>query len=227
MVWLVCRHYGCLYYFKGVVFIKETDAATFYTFVLHYYVMNFIDWISQPWPWYVAGPLIGLTVPLLLILGNRSFGVSSNLRHICAACLPMNVPFFKYDWKKEAWNLFFAGGILLGGVIAAFFISNIEPVAIDPKLTTELAGYGIHNREGLVPKDLFNWGNLLTLKGFIFMIAGGFLVGFGTRYAGGCTSGHAIMGLSNFQLPSLIATCCFMIGGFLFANIVIPIILKL
>ena len=189
--------------------------------------MNFIDWISQPWPWYVAGPLIGLTVPLLLILGNRSFGVSSNLRHICAACLPMNIPFFKYDWKKEAWNLFFAGGILLGGVIAAFFISNIEPVAIDPKLTTELAGYGIHNREGLVPKDLFNWGNLLTLKGFIFMIAGGFLVGFGTRYAGGCTSGHAIMGLSNFQLPSLIATCCFMIGGFLFANIVIPIILKL
>ena len=189
--------------------------------------MNFIDWISQPWPWYVAGPLIGLTVPLLLILGNRSFGVSSNLRHICAACLPMNIPFFKYDWKKEAWNLFFAGGILLGGVIAAFFISNIEPVAIDPKLTTELAGYGINNREGLVPKDLFNWSNVLTLRGFIFMIAGGFLVGFGTRYAGGCTSGHAIMGLSNLQLPSLIATCCFMIGGFLFANIIISMILKL
>jgi uncharacterized membrane protein YedE/YeeE len=189
--------------------------------------MNFIDWISQPWPWYVAGPLIGLTVPVLLILGNRSFGVSSNLRHICAACMPMNIPFFKYDWKKEAWNLFFAGGILLGGVIAAFFLSNIEPVAIDPKLTTELAGYGITNREGLMPKELFNWSNLFTLKGFILMIAGGFLVGFGTRYAGGCTSGHAIMGLSNLQLPSLIATCCFMIGGFLFANIVIPIILKL
>ena len=115
----------------------------------------------------------------------------------------------------------------MGGVIATFFISNIEPVAIDPKLTTELAGYGINNREGLVPKDLFNWSNVLTLRGFIFMIAGGFLVGFGTRYAGGCTSGHAIMGLSNLQLPSLIATCCFMIGGFLFANIIIPIILKL
>ena len=189
--------------------------------------MNFIEWIKQPWPWYVAGPLIGLAVPLLLILGNKSLGVSSSLRHICAACVPMKIPFFKYDWKKEVWNLFFVGGILLGGIIAAFLLSNPDPVAIDPKLASELASYGVTNTEGLVPKDLFNWKSLLSAKGLILMVGGGFLVGFGTRYAGGCTSGHAIMGISNLQLPSLIATCCFMIGGFFVANIIIPLILKL
>ena len=189
--------------------------------------MNFIDWIRQPWPWYVAGPLIGLMIPALLIFGNRRFGVSSSLRHICAACIPMNISFFKYDWKKEIWNLFFAGGILLGGIITAFFLSNPNPVIIDPKLAIELASYGVTNTDGLVPKDLFNWENLLTVKGLILMVGGGFLVGFGTRYAGGCTSGHAIMGISNLQLPSLIATCCFMLGGFFFSNIVLPFILKL
>lgn len=189
--------------------------------------MNFIEWIQQPWPWYVAGPLIGLTVPLLLLLGNKSFGISSSLRHVCAACVPANIPFFKYDWKKEVWNLFFAGGILLGGLLTALFLTNQDPVVIDPRLSTELATYGITNTEGLVPKDIFNWGSLLTVKGMILMIAGGFLVGFGTRYAGGCTSGHAIMGLSNLQFPSLIATCCFMAGGFFFANIILPLILKL
>lgn len=189
--------------------------------------MNFVEWIKQPWPWYVAGPLIGLTVPVLLILGNKSFGVSSSLRHICAACVPMNIPFFKYDWKKEVWNLFFAGGILLGGIITTFLLSNPDPILVHPKLASELAGYGVTNTEGLVPKDLFNWESLLSVKGLILMVGGGFLVGFGTRYAGGCTSGHAIMGISNLQLPSLIATCCFMIGGFFFANIVLPVILKL
>jgi len=189
--------------------------------------MNFIEWIKQPWPWYVAGPLIGLTVPVLLILGNRAFGVSSNLRHICAACVPMDIPFFKYDWKKEIWNLFFAGGILLGGLITFLFLQNPAPVIVDPKMATELAGYGITNAEGLVPKELFNWSSLFSLKGFILIVVGGFLVGFGTRYAGGCTSGHAIMGLSNLQLPSLIATCCFMLGGFFVANILLPLILKL
>ena len=189
--------------------------------------MNFYDWIKQPWPWYIAGPLIGLTVPALLILGNRTFGVSSNLRHICAACAPMNISFFKYHWKKEIWNLFFAAGILLGGLITLLFLQNPHPVVVDPKLTTELAGYGITNTGGLVPVEVFNWSSLLSVKGFILMIVGGFFVGFGTRYAGGCTSGHSIMGLSNLQMPSLIATCCFMLGGFLFANIVLPLILNL
>lgn len=186
-----------------------------------------IEFIKQPWPWYVAGPLVGLTVPALLILGNKSFGISSSLRHICASCIPANIPFFKYNWKKEVWNLFFVFGIFLGGVIAVNLLSNPNPIEVNPKLAAELAGYGITNFNNLVPEDIMNWQSLFTLKGFLIIVVGGFLVGFGTRYAGGCTSGHSIMGLSNLQLPSLIATISFMIGGFLMANLLLPIILSL
>ena len=189
--------------------------------------MHFIDLIKQPWPWYVAGPLLGLMVPLLLIAGNKTFGISSSLRHICAACFPANIFFFQYNWKKEIWNLFFVAGILLGGLIAASLLSNHQPVIVNASLVTELHQYGVTNYNGLVPADIFNWQSLMTLRGFILMVAGGFLVGFGTRYAGGCTSGHAIMGLSNLQWPSLIATICFMAGGFFMANILLPIILNL
>ena len=157
--------------------------------------------ITQPWPWYVAGPIIGLIVPLLLLLGNKHFGISANLRHACAACLPANIPFFKYDWKKEVWNLFFVGGIVLGAII------------LGP--------------QNLVPREIFSWEQLLTARGLIMMVGGGFLVGFGTRYAGGCTSGHSIMGLSNLQWPSLVATISFMAGGFIMANLILPAILKL
>lgn len=186
-----------------------------------------IELLKQPWPWYVAGPLIGLTVPVLLIIGNKSFGISSSLRHICASCMPANIPFFKYDWKKEVWNLFFVFGIFLGGAIAINLLSNTNPVEVNPKLAQELAGYGITNFNNLVPEDILNWQSLFTLRGFLLMVVGGFLVGFGTRYAGGCTSGHAIMGLSNLQLPSLIATISFMIGGFIMANLILPYILSL
>ncbi|HEX5626160.1 MAG TPA: YeeE/YedE thiosulfate transporter family protein, partial [Saprospiraceae bacterium] len=177
--------------------------------------------------WYVAGPLIGLTVPALLILGNKAFGISSSMRHICAACLPANIPFFKYDWKKEVWNLFFVGGVALGGAIAAFLLANPAPIQVHPDLVNELAGYGITNYDHIVPMELFNWDSLLSLKGFLMMVVGGFIVGFGTRYAGGCTSGHSIMGMSTLQWPSLVATCCFMIGGFVTANWILPYILKL
>jgi uncharacterized protein len=189
--------------------------------------MHFIEWIKQPWPWYVAGPLIGLMVPLLLISGNKTFGISSSLRHICAACLPANIPFFKYDWKKEIWNLFFVAGIAVGGAAAVSLLSNQQPVVVNASLVNELHQYGVTNFNGMVPADLFNWQSLITARGFILMIVGGFLVGFGTRYAGGCTSGHAIMGLSNLQWPSLVATCCFMAGGFVMANIILPFILRL
>lgn len=189
--------------------------------------MNFLDWIKQPWPWYVAGPLIGLTVPILLIIGNKSFGISSSLRHICAACLPANIPFFKYNWKKEIWNLFFVTGIFLGGFIAANFLANTQAVTVNPKLAAELSGYGITDYSSLMPQQLFNWQALLTVKGLLMIVVGGFMVGFGTRYAGGCTSGHAIMGLSTLQWPSLIATCCFMAGGFVMSNFILPFILSL
>jgi uncharacterized membrane protein YedE/YeeE len=189
--------------------------------------MSFLEWIKQPWPWYVAGPLIGLMVPLLLLLGNKSFGISSSLRHICAACFPANISFFKYDWRKESWNLFFALGILVGAMIAVIYLRSGTPINIEPKLVNEMANYGIRDQEGLVPADLFNWDSLLTIRGFIMIVIGGFLVGFGTRYAGGCTSGHSIMGLSNLQWPSLVATICFMAGGLIMANLILPYILKL
>lgn len=186
-----------------------------------------IAFLKQPWPWYIAGPLIGLTVPALLILGNKSFGISSSLRHICASCFPAKLPFFKYDWKKEIWNLIFVLGIFLGGVIAINLLGNPAPMIVNPKLAAELATYGITDFNNLVPQDIMHWQALFTLRGFIMMVVGGFLVGFGTRYAGGCTSGHSIMGLSNLQLPSLIATLSFMAGGFIMANLILPIILSL
>ncbi len=186
-----------------------------------------LDFLKQPWPWYISGPLIGLMVPLLLIAGNKTFGVSSSLRHICAACVPAKIPFFNYDWKKEAWNLFFVCGILAGGFIAATFLLNGQAVAVNPKLVGELSKYGVTDYHSLVPVQLFNWEVLFTLKGFLLIIVGGFLVGFGTRYAGGCTSGHSIMGLSDLQFSSLIATICFMAGGFIMANLILPFILML
>jgi len=189
--------------------------------------MNLLELLKNPWPWYVAGPLIGLTVPTLLLIGNKTFGISSSLRHICAACLPTKIPYFSYDWKKEAWNLFFVAGIMLGGFIAAWLLQNPNPVAVNPGLVTELNQYGITDFNGMVPAQLFNWEVLFSVKGLLLMVGGGFLVGFGTRYAGGCTSGHSIMGLSNLQWPSLVATICFMAGGFIMANLILPFILKL
>jgi uncharacterized protein len=186
-----------------------------------------LEILKHPWHWSIAGLLIGLTVPALLLFGNKHFGISANLRHICAACFPANIPFFKYDWKREIWNLFFAMGILIGGFIAVYFLQNPEPMHIAAATKERLAAQGIHDFSGLMPTDLFNFQSLMTLKGFVFIVLGGFMVGFGSRYAGGCTSGHAIMGLSNLQLPSLVATICFMIGGIFMTWIGLPFIMSL
>lgn len=177
-------------------------------------------------PWYIAGPLIGLIVPLLLLMGNKSFGISSTLRQLCAACIPAGIPFFRYDWKKDSWNLFLVAGIMVGGFVAVYFFPG-QPAPAQPALAAELAGYGIRDLNHLLPAELFSWPSLLTARGFILMVLGGFLVGFGTRYAGGCTSGHSIFGISTLQWPSVVATCCFMAGGFLMANLILPFILSL
>lgn len=186
-----------------------------------------VEFLKQPWTWYVAGALIGLIVPALLLLGNKHFGISANLRHACAACFPANIKFFQYNWKKEVWNLFFVGGIFIGGFLAAQYLSNPDPMQINLNLKGELEGYGINDFDSMLPAEIFSWESLLTLRGFILLVGGGFLVGFGTRYAGGCTSGHSIMGLSNLQVPSLIATVSFMVGGFIMANVILPFILQL
>lgn len=186
-----------------------------------------LEIIKEPWPWYVAGPLIGLIVPFLLIVGNKTFGISSSLRHVCAAIIPSKIPFFQYNWRKEAWNLIFVFGVFLGGAVAINLLSNNKAVIVNPKLMDELATYGITNYNNLIPVDILNWQSLFTIKGFLMMVMGGFFIGFGTRYAGGCTSGHAISGLSALQWPSLVATCCFMLGGFITANLILPFILSL
>ncbi len=189
--------------------------------------MDFFEMIRKPWPWYVAGPMIGLTVPVLLVLGNKSFGISSSLRHICAAVIPANISFFKYDWKREIWNLFFVAGIAIGGFIATYLLTNPDSFMIAEKTQTSLSQLGITDFSGLMPAEIFAVDNIFTLKGLIFFVLGGFLVGFGTRYAGGCTSGHAIMGLSNLQWPSLVATIFFMIGGFFSTWILLPWLFQL
>ncbi|MBA4850975.1 YeeE/YedE family protein [Emticicia sp. BO119] len=181
-----------------------------------------LELLKQPWHWSVAGVIIGLFVPLLLVVGNKTFGISSSMRHICAAILPAKISYFKYDWKKESWNLTFVAGVIIGGWIASHLLTNPAPIKIADSTKAYLQSIGIQEFGTLVPTDLFSWENLFTLRGFTFIVVGGFLVGFGTRYAGGCTSGHSIMGLSNLQLPSLIATICFMIGGFIVTWLVIP-----
>jgi len=180
--------------------------------------------LMGPWPWYVAGPLIGLFVPLLLVLGNRQFGVSGGLRTMCAALLPSRSEFFRFDWKRAGvWNLAFAMGILLGGALASHTLGTTTPV-ISGATRDAIAALGIDNVSGLAPADIFSWP-LLTVPGFLCIVVGGFLVGFGTAYAGGCTSGHGITGLATLQLPSLVAVLGFFAGGLFATFVLLPLLL--
>lgn len=180
--------------------------------------------ISGPWPWYLGGPLLGLTVPLLLLLGNKRLGISSSYRHICSAVLPVRSGYLKYDWKSESWNLLFTLGLVLGGFLAVRLLPNPDVVQISARTRADLLSLGLTENDGLVPRQIFSWSNLLSLQGIVFMVLGGFLVGFGTRYADGCTAGHAIMGLSNFEKSALIAVFSFFAGGLLVTHAVFPIL---
>lgn len=182
--------------------------------------------ILDPWPWYVSGPLIGLIVPLLL-LGGRMFGVSESLRHICSAGLPGSCEYFDYDWKRSGlWNLCFIGGAVVGGMIAGTLLSEPDAVvAVAEATRTDLAALGIRDFRGLVPDDVFTWRALLGLPGLVMVVGGGFLVGFGARYAGGCTSGHGITGLATGQIASLLAVLGFFAGGLLATHVLLPLLL--
>lgn len=182
--------------------------------------------MPHPLPWYVAGPLIGLAVPALLLVGNKPFGVSSNFRHLCAAMAPCGLEFFGHDWRRLGlWNLTFLGGLFVGAALAWHFAPPTA-VHLSPRTIAELQRIGVRDFSGLAPHDVFSWASLLTLKGFVSVVVGGFLVGFGTAYAGGCTSGHAIAGLADRQLASFVAVVGFFIGGLAATYFVLPLVLR-
>ncbi len=189
---------------------------------------DLLQLVSQPWPWYVSGPLIGLTVPALLLFGGKRFGISSSLRHACAAVLPATkTDYFRYPWRQlGGWNLMFVVGMVVGGWIAASLLTPAGAmVPISDATVADLAALGVAHGPGLVPADIFTWSALATPTGFLVIVVGGFFVGFGSRYADGCTSGHGITGLATFQLPSLIAVLGFFAGGLLVTYFLLPIVL--
>jgi uncharacterized membrane protein YedE/YeeE len=186
-----------------------------------------MDWIYEPWPWYVAGPMIALVMFLLLLFG-KNFGVSANLRTMCSigGAGKLN-NFFDFNWRAQVWNLIFIFGGAIGGFIAFNFLTDDTTVHISQATIDQLKGYGMENPGATyLPDSIFSW-QALKGKGFIFLVGGGFLVGFGARYAGGCTSGHAISGLSDLQLPSLIAVIGFFIGGLIMSHLILPFLLTL
>ncbi len=187
-----------------------------------------INFISQPWPWYVAGPVIALVMFSLLLLGN-SFGISSNLRTLCSIFgAGKTCDFFDFNWRDQLWNLVFALGLVIGGFIAHNYLSTESHISISTATIAELKSLGISDPGStIVPESIFNWKALATIRGFIILVVGGFLVGFGTRYAGGCTSGHAISGLSDLQIPSLIAVIGFFIGGLIMTHFLLPHLLTI
>jgi uncharacterized membrane protein YedE/YeeE len=185
-----------------------------------------MQFLQHPFAWYIAGPLIALNLFLLLYFGQR-FGLSTSLKTTCAAFgAGSKVPFFKYDWKEESWLLVYILGTIIGGFIAFHFLNAGDAVIVSEKTKTALDNLGIVANESFEPAELFSIQQLFTVKGFLISLTGGFLIGFGTRWANGCTSGHAISGLSDLQLPSLVAVIGFFIGGLLMTHLLIPVIFK-
>ncbi len=186
---------------------------------------NDMNIIFQTWPWYVSGFLIGM-IMLSLIYFGKVFGMSSNLRSLCSmAGAGKYVSFFNFDWKSQRWNLVVVLGAMLGGFVAVHFMNDPTNVDINPKTIQQLAQLGIDAPNGkLMPNALFGAQVLQSPKSIFILLIGGILIGFGTRYAGGCTSGHAISGLSNLQLPSLKAVIGFFVGGLIMAHFLLPLI---
>ncbi|WP_326937259.1 YeeE/YedE family protein [Flavobacterium sp. PL11] len=182
--------------------------------------------VFHTWPWYVSGFIIGL-IMLSLIYFGKTFGMSSNLRSLCSiAGLGKKVSFFDFDWKAQRWNLVVVIGAMIGGFVAVNFMSDPSNVSISPQTIYQLGEMGIDAPNGkLMPQALFGLEILESPKTILILLTGGLLIGFGSRYAGGCTSGHAIAGLSNLQIPSLKAVVGFFIGGLIMAHFLLPIII--
>ncbi len=186
-----------------------------------------MDSFSSFWPWYITGPLIGLYVPVFYLLLNRHFGISSTFRDICAACLRPGVPYFQYNWKEHRWRLVFVAGIAIGAFLARGTLAIPAEGQISAHTLSVLSTLGVRDFSSLVPADLFSWRSVITLRGLLLTVGGGFLIGFGTRYAGGCTAGHSIHGIATLQPASAIATLCFFAGGLFATDVLLPHILAL
>lgn len=183
-----------------------------------------IDFIKQPWSWYFSGTMIILIMLILLFFG-KSFGFSSNLRTICSmAGAGKKVKFFDFRWRDQLWNLMFLAGAVLGGFIATNYLSQQNPLLLSAATIADLNQLGVKFDGSLNPSSLFSFEAMKNLKTLVILLTGGLLVGFGSRYAGGCTSGHAISGLSNLQLPSLIAVIGFFLGGLIMTFVFMPLI---
>lgn len=184
-----------------------------------------IDFLIQPWPWWFSGAVIAAIMFILMFFG-KSFGFSANLRTICAiGGAGKMVKFFDFNWKTQIWNLLFLVGAIIGGFIAHQFMSpDGYTLEIAESTAKDLAELGFGEPTGILPAELFSWESALSLKGFLILALGGLMVGFGARYAGGCTSGHAISGLSDLQIPSLIAVVGFFIGGLVMTFVIFPLI---
>jgi uncharacterized membrane protein YedE/YeeE len=183
-----------------------------------------IEFIQQPWPWWVSGIIISAIMFILIFFG-KSFGFSANLRTLCTiAGAGKKVKFFNFNWKTQRWNLVFLLGAILGGFLTNQFLTNHEPVQISEQTIEDLSQLGFTEPTGVQPDELFSLESAFSLKGFLILAIGGLLVGFGARYAGGCTSGHAISGISDLQIPSIIAVIGFFIGGLVMTYFLFPLI---
>ena len=184
-----------------------------------------MEFILNPWPWYVGGPLIAITMFVLLYLG-KNFGMSSNLRTICTMCgADKTASFFKFDWKTQKWNLLVMIGAIIGGFIASNYLGAGQAPSLNPQTIAQLEQMGINSAgKAYVPSEFFGDGAMQHPKVIALLVVGGLLVGFGARYAGGCTSGHSISGISNLQVPSMIATVGFFVGGIIMIHFIFPLL---
>lgn len=183
-----------------------------------------ISFVTQPWSWWFSGIMISMVMFSLIFFG-KSFGFSANLRTLCTiAGAGKKVKFFQFDWKTQSWNLVFLVGAILGGFISHEFLSTDEPVKLAQTTIQDLSKLGFEAPTSTQPTELFSTESAFSLKGFLILAIGGLLVGFGARYAGGCTSGHAISGISDLQVPSIIAVVGFFIGGLIMTFGIFPLI---
>ena len=160
--------------------------------------------MNEPLSWYIAGPLLGLMVPLLLVLKEKQFGISSSYHYILSL-LPTRISYFNYDRRQDQWQVFFAIGLILSGFVAIQFFGFSDAFVVLP-----------------MKKYTVQASNIYQLNNAVEFFIGGILVGFGARYANGCTAGHCIMGCSQFALSSILATICFFIGGLIGSYFVVP-----